>query len=130
MPTEGSTFASRMIPRTRTSSSSSAPRKTILGTSVARLYSGATMIAATSTMRAIMGFPFLPGMYPGVAGPVRLPDLQLGAFFLRPFDNKESLLGTTRRNGQHDSSVSSAPSNMLRRCADGFWRFNTPTLFS
>jgi hypothetical protein len=35
------------------------------------------------------GIPFLPGMYPGVAGPVRLPDLQFGAFFLRPFDNKE-----------------------------------------
>src|SRR5262249_40695705 len=32
--------------------------------------------------------PVLPGMYPDVIGPVRLPDLQLGANYLRPFDSK------------------------------------------
>ena len=32
--------------------------------------------------------PVLPGIYPAVAGPVRLPYLQLGGFFLRSFDNK------------------------------------------
>jgi hypothetical protein len=32
--------------------------------------------------------PVLPGMYPDVVGPVRLPDLQLGAFYLRSFDNQ------------------------------------------
>ena len=32
--------------------------------------------------------PVLPGMYPDVIGPVRLPDQQLGAFYLRPFDNQ------------------------------------------
>jgi len=32
--------------------------------------------------------PVLPGMYPDVVGPVRLPDLQLGAYYLRSFDNK------------------------------------------
>src|SRR5262245_61802165 len=32
--------------------------------------------------------PVLPGMYPDVVGPVRLPDLQLGANYLRPFDSK------------------------------------------
>jgi hypothetical protein len=32
--------------------------------------------------------PILPGMYPDIVGPVRLPDLQLGAFPLRAFDNK------------------------------------------
>jgi hypothetical protein len=31
--------------------------------------------------------PVLNGMYPDVVGPVRLPDLQLGAFYLRSFDN-------------------------------------------
>ena len=32
--------------------------------------------------------PILPGMYPDVVGPVRLADLQLGAFYLRSFDNQ------------------------------------------
>ncbi len=32
--------------------------------------------------------PVLPGMYPDVVGPVRLPNLQLGAFYLRSFDNQ------------------------------------------
>ena len=32
--------------------------------------------------------PVLHGMYPDVVGPVRLPDLQLGAYYLRPFDSK------------------------------------------
>ena len=36
--------------------------------------------------------PRLPGMYPDVVGPVRLPELQLGAFYLRCFDN--ALLAT------------------------------------
>ena len=33
----------------------------------------------------------LPGMYPDIQGPPRLPDLQLGAFYLRCFDNQALL---------------------------------------
>lgn len=32
--------------------------------------------------------PIVPGMYPDLSGPVRRPDLQLGAFYLRSFDNQ------------------------------------------
>lgn len=35
--------------------------------------------------------PVLPGMYPDLAGPLRRPELQLGAFYLRCFDNKALL---------------------------------------
>lgn len=37
--------------------------------------------------------PVLPGMYPDLPGPVRRPGLQLGAFYLRSFDNKALLTG-------------------------------------
>jgi len=32
--------------------------------------------------------PLLPGIYPDLLGPLRLPGLQLGGFYLRSFDNK------------------------------------------
>jgi hypothetical protein len=32
-------------------------------------------------------FPAIPGIYPDIAAPVRLPELQLGGFYLRCFDN-------------------------------------------
>lgn len=32
--------------------------------------------------------PMLPGIYPDLPGPVRLPELQVGGFYLRSFDNQ------------------------------------------